>query len=95
MFVIYNTETERRYHRPRQYGCAQFETLRGAKAVATRLNKNDGRNSLWVAMSDIDYENTYNPVVSVKSLMTGVEIRIRKSEVGGCCDPSTERYWSM
>lgn len=95
MFVIYNTETERRYHRPRQYGYAQFETLRGAKTVATRMNKSSGRNSLWVAMSNSDYDEKYNPMVSVINIMSGVEVLIRKSEVGGCCDPSTERYHCM
>ena len=34
-------------------------------------------------------------LVTVKSLMSGDEVEIRKSEVGGPCDPSTERYWSM
>lgn len=32
---------------------------------------------------------------TVKSLMTGQDVQIEASAVGGPCDPSTERYWSM
>lgn len=33
--------------------------------------------------------------VTVKSLMTGQDVQIEASAVGGPCDPSTERFWSM
>ncbi len=33
--------------------------------------------------------------VKVKSLMTGQEVELPWDQVGGPCDPSTERYWSM
>lgn len=33
--------------------------------------------------------------VTVKSLMTGQDVQIEASAVGGPCDPSTERYWSV
>jgi len=35
------------------------------------------------------------PMVTVKSLMTGADVQIRKSDVGTCVDPSTEHYWTM
>jgi hypothetical protein len=34
-------------------------------------------------------------LVTVKNLMSGVDVEIRRSEQGTCVDPSTERYWSM
>lgn len=36
-----------------------------------------------------------NEMVTVKSLMTGKEVEIRRCDEGGPCDPSTERYHSM
>ena len=39
----------------------------------------------------IDYEVEVTPLMSE----TGKKVKIRKSEQGGCTDPSTERYWSM
>lgn len=33
--------------------------------------------------------------VVVRSLMTGEEVVLHYTEVGGPCDPSTERFWSM
>jgi hypothetical protein len=34
-------------------------------------------------------------MVSVKNLMSGAEVQIRRADRGTCVDPSTERYWSM
>ena len=34
-------------------------------------------------------------LVTVKNLMSGQDVEIRRSERGTCVDPSTERYWSM
>ena len=42
-----------------------------------------------------EYNEHVDYLVTVKSLMTGKEVHIRRSDVGGCCDPSRERYWSM
>lgn len=33
--------------------------------------------------------------ITVKSLMSGQDVEISRSERGGPCDPSTERYWTM
>ncbi len=33
--------------------------------------------------------------VTVKSLMTGAEVKIRYEDRGTACDPSMERYWTM
>jgi len=34
-------------------------------------------------------------LVTVKNLMSGADVEIRRSDRGTCVDPSTERYWSM
>ena len=31
----------------------------------------------------------------VKNLISGKEVEIRTADVGTCCDPSQERFWSM
>lgn len=36
-----------------------------------------------------------NVKVLVRNLMTGELIEIPLNDVGGPCDPSTERYWTM
>jgi hypothetical protein len=33
--------------------------------------------------------------VTVKSLMNGADVQIRRGDRGTCVDPSTERFWSM
>jgi len=34
-------------------------------------------------------------LVTVKNCLTGAEVEIRREDVGGPCDPSTERFHSM
>jgi hypothetical protein len=34
-------------------------------------------------------------LVTVKNLMSGADVEIRRADRGTCVDPSTERYWSM
>jgi hypothetical protein len=34
-------------------------------------------------------------LITVKNLMSGADVEIRRSEQGTCVDPSTERFWSM
>ena len=78
-----------------------FNTLRGAKGSLTRL-----ANSMKVstgnlrAVSIADYNKTgaktADEMVEVVSIMGNKKtVKIRRADVGGCCDPSTETYWSM
>ena len=77
-----------------------FNTLRGAKGSLTRL-----ANSMKVstgnlrAVSIADYNKTgaktADEMVEVVSIMGNKTVKIRRDDVGGCCDPSTETYWSM
>ena len=75
---------------------ATFPTLRGAKAALTRKYaaqaEKDGRE--YVAGEDAEHA-ALDTEVEVKSMMNGAPVQILKSQVGTCCDPSTERYWSM
>ena len=48
----------------------------------------------YAIMQSADFEVASNQLVKVKSLMTGAEVSISEQDVGGPCDPSTERYWS-
>lgn len=70
-----------------------FETESAAKRSTTCANRNAGS----VAYSYADSEKYKTEVVTtkkVKNLMTGKEIEI-PSNTPHCCDPSTERYWTM
>ena len=81
-----------------------FNTLRGAKISLTRLlntppRYHRGRRTLR-AVSIADYNKsgvkTANEMVEVVSIMGNKKtVKIRRDDVGGCCDPSTETYWSM
>ena len=83
-----------------------FNTLRGAKISLTRLLKKlsdaeallDDVDSLR-AVSIADYHKTgaktANEMVEVVSIMGNKTVKVRRADVGGCCDPSTETYWSM
>ena len=92
-FVIYNTDTFRIFKFPHG-GTAIFDEERVAKAQRTKLINKGVLNSSWVVDT---YDNMVakEPTVTVKSLMTGADVQIRKSDVGTCVDPSTERYWTM
>jgi hypothetical protein len=96
MFVIANGLTGNLYHKPGHYSYATYETLQGAKSAATRLQKTEGTRWYgYVAMEYNYWDRLFNPEVEVQSLMNGATVKIRKSEVGTCSDPSTERYWTM
>jgi uncharacterized protein (DUF39 family) len=49
----------------------------------------------YAVMNETDFEAAYNQKVTVKSLLSGKEVEIREQDRGGCCDPSTETFWSM
>ena len=88
----------------------RYSTLSAAKAALTRAT-NSGKMRVMtsfgygiirdkdiarLAVSTIDYFNEkVDYEVEVKNLMSDKVVKIRRSEVGGPCDPSTERYWSM
>ena len=89
-----NVGTERLYRKV-HYAEAYYPTERGAKIACSRLNKEYGNVPQWVVMSRADYSAGHDPMVTVYNLMSKKPVQIRRSEVGGPCDPSTERYWCM
>lgn len=71
-----------------------YRTQRGAKIGCTAMNRN-AKNLTYDVMEEAEFNKKYNGYVTVKSMMNGQDVQIRAQDVGGCCDPSTERYWSM
>ena len=92
-YVIVNTSTQCRIAHPRT-GKSTWSTERAAKAAVTRIGKIKDCMGKFVAM-DYDTYRAQVPMVEVKNLMSGKLVQIRADEVGGPCDPSTERYWTM
>ena len=71
---------------------ASFASERGAKISFTR-KKYD--SEIYAITSTQDFYDNVDKDVEVRSVMNGHPVTIRASQVGGPCDPSTERYWSM
>ena len=94
MFVLMSLETKKQYRKPGEYARPTWPTLQGARGAATRLNKKNGNNDL-IAISWTEWDRLFNPLVTVKNLMTGADVQISYGDVGTCIDPSTETYWSM
>lgn len=61
--------------------------LQGRKYRAETLDK--------LAVCTPEVHRTLDTNVEVRNLMSGKPVLIKRSEVGTCVDPSTERYWSM
>ena len=70
----------------------QKPTERGAKIALVR--KWLKRYPDAKVVSSDEFRNS-DPIVEVKSLMSKQTVKIRLSQKGGCCDPSTETYWTM
>lgn len=70
------------------------ETERGAKISLAAHNRRSGGIN-YAVLEDTIFNSLHNQKVAVKNLMTNKEVYINQQDVGTCCDPSTERYWSM
>ena len=93
-YVIYKPQTWRIYKHPNGKE-AIYETERTAQQQFTKLvNAGVLSRDAWKVESYTVYSET-EPMVTVQNLMSGKDTLIRMSERGGCCDPSTERYWTM
>lgn len=92
-YVIYNPTTWKIY-RHANGSSAVYDLERLAKAQRTKLINAGVLTEAWKIDTDFNYHKN-EPMITVKSLMSGEDVQIRASDVGGCCDPSTERYWSM
>ena len=69
-----------------------FPSLKGAKIAFARKYKAKYPTAVIDSAEDF---NKNEPLVESTNLMNGAPIMIPKSQLGGCCDPGTERYWSM
>ena len=69
-----------------------YKTQTAAKGAITR--KWGKKNPNVEAMDEVTFK-AKQPMVERKNLMSGTTFMIEASLAGGCCDPSTERYWSM
>lgn len=84
-YVIYNTDNNRQVR--------LFKTERGAK-VSLAAYERKGYSNLKI-MKGSDFNAKFNRWTVTKNLLSGREVLIREQDVGTCCDPSTETYWSM
>ncbi len=66
-----------------------------AKKNGLKFNKNSDTYPTYVAMSEEAHEEGHTLVETRNLMKPGKPVMIRKSQLGGCCDPGTERYWSM
>lgn len=82
------------YHIPSKQKIRWFKTERGAKISRAASNRN-AKADAYEVMEESEFENLYNPMVTVKNLLTGQDVKIRAQDVGSCVDPSTERYHCM
>jgi hypothetical protein len=74
---------------------AKVKKHRRRKSYYASMNGNIGLGATTVTdLKDFIWSKLCE-TVTVKSLMTGKDVEIMRSDVGGACDPSTERYHSM
>lgn len=85
--VIYDSTTGREIK--------SFDTLQGARTALTRMNKAISMtNPINLVACSREEFNAQDIEVEVTNIY-GKKCKIRRSQQGGCCDPSTELYWSM
>ena len=77
----------------------RYATQRGANIVASKMNKAmPAPAPRFVVMTVEMFHRYLDPMVVVYNHITGdgkTPIYIHRSQEGGCCDPSTERYHCM
>lgn len=82
------------YQIKRKHSIKWYPTERGAKIGKAAMNRKAGHEAYDV-MEENAFNALYNQKVAVKNIMTGKDVYINQQDVGGVCDPSTERYWSI
>lgn len=89
--VVVNSRT--RTAITRTNGMVTYETEAAARAGRTRLLAT-GRFPDGLEVMGFEAYHRQVPSMKVRNLMTGKEIEIA-ADTPLCCDPSSERYWSM
>ena len=73
-----------------------YKTHRGAKNFAARLNAKTLGFVDWEPCSAEYYADVLSQrTTTVRNLLSNKEVEIRMVDLGGPCDVSTERYFSM
>lgn len=85
-YVIFHMDSKRRV--------GWKQTLKGAKISVRAWNRRSGAMNYSILDEEI-FESLYNRLTPVQNMMSGKTVWIREQDKGGCCDPSTETYWSM
>lgn len=86
-YVVFHTANP---HYDKRY----FKSASAAKRSTTCSNRNAGR-AAYAFMEETMFMLKFPVGMKVvKNLMTGQDIEIPE-DTPYCCDPSTERYWSM
>lgn len=97
MFVIVDSATRCKFTHPKTF-VEYYKTERAAKSAITRISKllaNWGREVPSFEVMETAAYRAQVPMITVTNLMTGKPVTIPADQRGSCCDPSTERYWSM
>lgn len=68
----------------------RYSTLGVARGALARMKNSEGLKAMW----DAEYQKL-NVEVEVINCLSGKPVMIKKSQRGGCCDPSMELYHSM
>jgi hypothetical protein len=82
-----------KYHVVRKGSCHALHSYVQLGA-ANRMCKRSGADDFEVIDTEEKNRRGSEEVV-VQNLMSGKDITITRAVQGTCCDPSTERYWSM
>ena len=96
-YVVYHKDTTRylRSHKEVRTNLALFATERAAKAALTReVNSGAVKREDFLITSRDDFEAVVEKTETVKSLMTGSDVK-QCVNTPLCCDPSSETYWSL
>lgn len=91
-YVVYEVGTGLQVWDSRNGYYKSYKTEAAAEACRTRLVRKQGYQYCELAVCAVDMLPKFKKVV--RNLMTGKEIEIDVN-TPYCCDPSTERYWSM
>lgn len=81
------------HHNTPSRAVRHYASERAAKISLAAKNRKAGY-AAYKVISEEERRKT-DKLVIVHNLMSGKPVEIRESDVGSCCDPSTERYWSM
>lgn len=96
--VIANTEEGWKFKlvKPGRKGFAGNPHLPGSGIDSTPDEWVMGGTARTLAAAKMEiYDYGRNTKTTVKNLMSGGDVEMSIDMVGGPCDPSTERYWSM